>query len=262
MDNVISSTITGKLGDRQPYLWSLDQDRSSIISVGQNLNESSSFNDIPNRQFISTFPVGTDTGVLRDLALRLNVSVSCDLVPQSEFPSECPGDYPLSQAFTNINITTSTPFGDSAHPRYRARICAPGDTLSSPWKNTANRQDISEGLWLDYERTPQSADGSTWGIRDGGSNYTQHCYGNSTLGYFELPNYWNGHVVGPLLDKIPPNGPNLTYRNGDSRQLTAGPPHNIPPYSVPGPFLTGVLATFGSNSFFTATASNSNWTRT
>ena len=260
MDNVISSTITGKLSDKQPFLWSSNQDHMGIISVGQDLNQSSSFNEIPNTQFIATFPVGTDTGVLRDLALRLNVSVSCDLVPQSEFPSPCPGDYPLAQTFTNIKPSFLTPFGDLRHPRYRARICAPGNALSSPWNNTADRQDIIEELWLDYQRTPQPADGGVWGIIDGGINYTQHCYGKSTLGYFDLPNYWNGHVAGPLLDKVPPNGPNLTYRNGYPQELT--PSLGEPVSGVPGPFLTGVLATFGPNSFFTATAASSGYTST
>ena len=262
MDNIISSTITGRLSDKQPFLWSLDQSSSSITSVGQNIVNTSSFNEIPMTQFIATFPVGTDTGVLRDLALRLNLSVSCDLVPQTDFPSQCPGGFPLDQTFTNINISTSTPFGDLAHPRYRARICAPGNVLSSPWKDTSDRQDISEEVWIDYQRTPSPAEGGVWGITDGGSNYTQHCYGNSTLGYFELPNYWNGHVIGPLLDKVPPNGPNLTYRNGDPRELTAGPPIEIPDEGVPGPFLTAILAIFGSNSFFTATAASSNYTST
>lgn len=138
-DNIISSTITGRLDDKQPFLWSSGQGKSNIISVGQNLNKSSSFIDIPNTQFIATFPVGTDTKVLRDLALRLNVSVTRDLVPQTDFPSPCPGASPLAQTFTNINTSTSTPFGDLGHPHYRAWICAPGDTSSSPWKNTADR---------------------------------------------------------------------------------------------------------------------------
>ena len=262
MDNIISSTITGRLDDKQPFLWSSDQGKSNIISVGQNLNKSPSFNDVPNTQFIATFPVGIDTGVLRDLALRLNLSVSCDLVPQTDFPSRCPGAYPLSQTFTNINTSTSTPFGDLSHPQYRARICAPGDTLSSPWKNTADRQDIIEELWLDYQRTRQPADRGVWGLTDRGNNYTQHCYGKSTLGYPELPSYWNGHTAGPSFDKVPPNGPNLTYRNGDLRELTSGEPIGDPIWGVPGPFLRAVMATFGPNSFFTATAASSNATGT
>ncbi len=264
MDNVISSTITGKLGDKQPSLWSFDQDNFGITSVDANISNSSSFNDLPKEQFIAAFPVGTNTGVLRDLTLRLNVSVTCTLVPQSDFPSTCPGAYPLSETFSNINISTSTPFGDLTHPRYRARICASGNTGVSPRKNTADRQDISEEFWLDYQRTPQPSDGGVWGITDGGSNYTQHCYGNSTLGYFELPNYWNGNVAGPLLDKVPPNGPNLTYWNGDPQELTADVPGETEAddsgMGVPGPFLTAIMAIFGPNTFFNTAAANSNWT--
>lgn len=262
MDNVISSTLSGKLSDKQPYLWSLDQ--VSLTSVDANITNSSSFNDIPKEQFIASFPVGTDTGVLRDLALRLNMSVGCTLVPQSDFPSTCPGENPLSQIFSNINISTPTPFGDLAHPRYRARVCAPGNVGYSPWKDTADRQDISEEFWLDYQRTPQPSGGGVWGITDGGSNYTQHCYGNSTLGYFELPNHWNGHVAGPLLDTVPPNGPNLTYRNGSPEETTAGPPITTPEdgQGTPGPFLAAIMAIFGPNTFFNAAAANSNWTST
>ena len=245
MDSVISSTVSGKLSDKQPYLWTLDQ--VSLTSVDASIFNSSSFNDIPKEQFIASFPVGTDTGVLRDLALRLNISVGCTLVPQSDFPSTCPGDYPLSQTFSNINVSNPNV------PRYRARICAPGNVGYSPWKDTADRQDISEEFWLDYE--------------DGGSNYTQHCYGNSTLGYFELPNYWNGHVAGPLLNTVPPNSPNLTYQNGNPSETTARPTplhtEDVQDYSgTPGPFLTAIMAIFGPNTFFSTVAANSNWTST
>jgi len=259
MDNIISSTATGKLSDKQPFLRSTNS--LGITSVDANITKSSSFNDIPKVQFIATFPVGTDTGALRDLVLRLNMSVSCSLVPQSDFPSTCPGDGPLHQAFSNINSSTSAPFGDLFNPRYHARICAPGNTTLSLWKNTTDRQDPTEEFWLAYQRTLLLADGGTWGITDGGSNYTQHCYGNSTLGYFELPNYWNGHVAGPLLDKVPPNGPNLTYRNGSSQHLTGGHPRDPPSgQGVSGPFLSGIMANFGPNTFFTTAAANSNAT--
>lgn len=142
MDTIISSTVSGKLSDKQPYLWSFDQDSLKITSVDTNITNSSSFNSISKEQFIATFPVGTDTGVLRNLALRLNMSVSCALVPQSDFPSSCPGDNPLSNTFSNINTSTSSPFGDLDHPHYRVRICAPGNKGLSPWTDTPDRQDI------------------------------------------------------------------------------------------------------------------------
>lgn len=258
MDNIISSTITGKLSDKQPFLWSTNS--PNITSVDANITDSSSFNNIPKVQFIATFPVGTDTGVLRELALRLNMSVSCSLVPQSDFPSTCPGHVPLYQTFSNIKSSTSGPFGDLSNPRYHAQMCAPGNTRLSPWNNTSDRQDITEEFWLDYQQTPHDG---IWGNRDESSNYTQNCYGNSTLGYFELPNYWNGHVAGPLLDKVPPNEPNPTYRNPYSLQVADSLPLGPGPRGegVSGPFLTAIMAIFGPNTFFTTAAANSNATR-
>lgn len=242
MDSIISYTITGKLSDKQPFLWSTHG--LGVTSVDANMN---------NSQFVAQYPVGTNTGVLRNLVLRFNISVDCLLVPQSDFLSTCPGIYPLNQTYSNINSSdSSASFGDPQNPRYRIRICAPGDTKSSPWEDTADQQDITEEFWLDYQRTM----GSIISI-DRGRNYTQHCYGNSTLGYFELPHYWNGNVAGPLLDKVPPNGPNLTYQNLLlSGQSTAG--SSADRGNVTGPFLTAVLAVFGPSTFFTTAAANRN----
>ena len=257
MDSIISSTITEKLSDKQS-LWSTNG--LGVTSVDADINNSSSFIEIANKQFVADFAVGTNTVVLRDLVLRLNMSIDCLLVPQSDFPSTCPGNFPPSQTYSNFNSSDfSAPFGDFGNPRYRVRICAPGDTTSSPWKDIPDRQDIIEEFWLEYQRTSGSPS-SVWGFTDTGSNYTQHCYGNSTLGYFELPNYWNGNVAGPLLDKVPPNGANLTYQNGlVSRQSTAGSPGSSDRKgNVPGPFLTVVLAVFGPGTFFTTAAENRN----
>ena len=134
MDNIISTTVNGKLTDKQPYLWSTGQSDLNVTSLRANIRNSSSFQKLPEELFTATFPVGTDAGVLRNLALRLNVSVSCERVAQSDFPSSCSGVNPLHQTFSNINDSQSNPFGDFTKPRYRARICAPGDILTSPWK--------------------------------------------------------------------------------------------------------------------------------
>ena len=205
MDNIISTTINGKLTDKQPCLWFTGQSDLNINSLGASLLNTSSFDILPKELFTATFPVGTHAGVLRNLALRLNVSVDCASVAQSDFPSSCSGANPLNQMFSNINDSDPTPFGNFDRPRYRARICAPGDILTSPWQYTSDRQDVQEELWLDYQRMGQApgAGANVWGIEDGGSNFTQHCYGNSTLGYFELPNYWNAHVAGSLQSFLP-----------------------------------------------------------
>ncbi|MCJ1478851.1 hypothetical protein MMC13_007535 [Lambiella insularis] len=98
------------------------------------------------------------------------------------------------------------------------------------------------------------------GYEDEGISYTLHCFGNSTLGYFELPSYWNGHVAGPLLDTVPPNGPNLSYQNNDGNQLTATSPLGKAAHGVPGLFWAAILAVFGPGTFFDVVASSNNST--
>ena len=135
MDNIISTTLNGRLTDKQPYLWFTGGNGLNLTSLGANIHNSSSLDILSKELFTATFPTGTDAGVLRNLALRLNVSVSCASVAQSEFPSSCAGVNPLNQTFSNIrNNSDSTPFGEFRKPRYRVRICAPGDSSTSPWQ--------------------------------------------------------------------------------------------------------------------------------
>ncbi|MCJ1387060.1 hypothetical protein MMC17_010189 [Xylographa soralifera] len=258
MDSIISATINGMLTDKQPFLWSTDQKNLSVNSLVPSVNIDPSFDNLADELFFSTFPIGTDGGVYRNLALRLNVSVSCASVAQSDFPSSCTGTEPLNRTYSNINSSDPAPFGDLNNPRYRARICAPGNILTSPWQFVSSRQDIHEEFWLDFQRTTQGPGGGVWGYEDRGSNYTLHCSSNSTLGFFELPNYWNGHVAGPLLDTVPLNGPNLSYQNSDNNQLSAG--SRIPIDGVPGPFLAATLAVFGPRTFFDTVASSNAYT--
>ena len=253
IDNIISTTVNGKFSDKQPYLWSARLSDLKVTSIDANLYGNSYSLNPPKDLFTATFPVGTDTGVIRSLALRLNVSVSCASVAQSEFPPSCFGGNSFNQTFSNINDSDLMPFGDLSKPRHRTRICAPGDILASPWQNTSDRQDVYEEFWLDFQRTLDRGE-------DNGRNFTQHCYGNSTLGYFELPNHWNGHVAGSLLDKVPPNGRNLSYSNGDEYLLSEAAPPEGGLGGIAGPFLTAIVAVFGPNTFFNTIASNSNYT--
>jgi len=252
MDTIIFSTVNPKLIDKQPYVWSTDPKNFNFTSL-YTVNNSSvnAVYVLRKGLFTTTSPVGTDTGVLRNLALQLNVSVSCTSVAQSDFPSSCSGVNPLNLNFSNINGSESAPYGDSQNPRFRARICAPGDIGTSPWKYTSDRQDVYEELWLDFRWTADPPDHPYAGY-----NYTQHCYGNSTLGCFELPNYWNGYAAGGLLDKMPPNGRNLSYRNGDDLLLTGGRDTERDDHGTASPFLTAVLAIFGPMTFFNTVASN------
>lgn len=251
IDSITSTLIDGRLSDKQVFLWSGDS--LDVTSVADNLPSDDMLapNELSEKVFTATYPVGTDTGVIRQLALRLNSSINCETVAESEFPSSCPGNRPLHQNYTNIlDDSDSDPFnGDST--KFRTRICAPGDYTASPWQGVGNRQDIFEEFWIDTQYTPLSS--------TDGSNFTQHCHGNSSIGYFELPNYWNGHVTGKLFDEFPAEtAHNVSYYNLDNLEPDMGLPYDPVP-KLPGPFMTAVLAVFGNNTFFDIAASHSNF---
>lgn len=133
--------------------------------------------------FVSSAPNGTETGVLREHAIRLNSSVSCELIPKHKFPTPCPGPRPFHTSLSNRLMDV--------------RICVPGEYGVTPWSLSRNRQDISEELFIDFEdRTP--------GLKSYVSKpFTIQCKASTSRGYFELGNYKNGQTYGPLLEKWP-----------------------------------------------------------
>ena len=256
---VINALVEGKFSDKQPYLWSNRADNLNITSVASNIGANvTDFGHLPENIFISTFPVGTDSGLVRQVALRLNSSLSCNTVAQTNFPPSCAGQNPFSQRYTNIdNSSDLNPFdpvktSETNPPKFAIRTCAPGDIARSPWREGGKRQDIFEEFWLDVQYTPLQDTPS--------SNFTQYCHGNSTLGYFELPNYWNGHQAGGLFDELPDtDGKNVSYYQLDELFLGGPPPDFVGNHQVPGPLMTSVLAVFGNNTFFNTVASYSNY---
>jgi len=137
---------------------------------------------LTNDSFTAQLPALFNTGVIRQFLPRLNSSLIYDAVDVEEFPSGCntiPGSFYVEytgQAASNDN--------------YSIQACMPGNLTQSPWRNTRKRQDITELLYLKL----------TLNIVD-----TIHktavfmVQANSSAGYFELPNYINGGVPGPLL---------------------------------------------------------------
>lgn len=64
--------------------------------------------------FVTAHQNGTTTGVLREHAMRLNSSIKCSQVPQSNFPSTCPGARPFTTFFSRSSTLD-------------IRVCAPGE---------------------------------------------------------------------------------------------------------------------------------------
>lgn len=178
--------------DEQPYMWP----DSPLLSTEEPNNEMRSTftwytGYTPGTRngktyFVSSLKNGSNTGILREHAMRFNSSVNCETTPASDFP---PGDQPY---VTNL----------SAPEIFDLRICVPGAYGRTRWNLTRDRQDITEELWVDvavhdeymmYEYTNKY----------GTASYTQHCTARSTRGYFEVNNDHNGGQPGPLLDKWP-----------------------------------------------------------
>ena len=261
--SAMSATLTTGLSDEEPYLWTTKQDSLNLTSLRANIHTADQditveeLSRIGQRVFTPAYPIGTNTGLHRGIALRLNSSISCASTPQSAFPSSCHGG-PLNATFSNFNSSSSNitdPFGDIETPRFRARLCAPGCNFQPPWRNTFSRQDIIEEFWLDFQRTGQTLE---QGIDDEfGPNFTQHCTGKSTMGYFEMPNYWNGYVAGDILDTDLPKDPVRSVQGPIAPDSDETFDKDL---YLPGPFLIGILAVFGNGTFFNAVASHSNVT--
>lgn len=129
--------------------------------------------------FVATFPNGTTTGILRHRAMRFNSTVQCTEIEQSSYPVTCTGGNPFTSGFTS-----SGQFG--------ANICVPGQRGKFPWQLSRNRQDTVEDIFVDVNTTDKN---------DAPVSYTQHCTVKTTRGYFELGNYRNNYVYGPLLER-------------------------------------------------------------
>ena len=264
MSRIISDTINAKFSDGQPNLWTAGMGAANVTSIaGALLNDKymvEDYKSLPLKLFSSALPVGSDTGVLRNLATRMNTSLDCALIDQSEFPKDCKGLHPFRRNFTNIDDDSDPArFHDLYRPRYEGRMCAPGDILTSPWDySSTSRQDISEELWIDFQFSNMS-DFALYNdyptqLADR-KNFTQRCTSNTTLGYHELPNLWNRHHGGPLLQAIPDiddafNSANQTYFNAKAVKRATKSRYKPYQHHVPGPLLTATLAIFGPHTFF------------
>ncbi|KAI1176376.1 hypothetical protein F4777DRAFT_273756 [Nemania sp. FL0916] len=133
--------------------------------------------------FVSAVNSNTNTGVLREHALRLNSSIQCEQIARSSFPSPCPGDEPFRTQVTRPGLELS--------------VCAPGNASQFPFTVSRNRQDIVEELFIDLHVSSDIKRDSL------ANNFTVHCTASTSRGYFELPNEQNKYAAGPLLDAWP-----------------------------------------------------------
>lgn len=133
--------------------------------------------------YIAQFPAGYQTGLITQFLPRMNSSVSYANVAQMDFPRDCatlPAAYFIEYSYNKTVLNV--------------QICMPTDVSVSPWKATRDRQEISEEMYMKI----------TMGFLTGTTKPATQTFKvvvNTTLGYFELPNYKSSSIAGPLLAK-------------------------------------------------------------
>ncbi|RMZ12630.1 hypothetical protein D0864_00657 [Hortaea werneckii] len=225
--------------------------------------------------YLAQLPKDYNTGVVRQFIPRFNVSIFRENITEQGMPRECNVDQPGIFYVNYANEAKVEPIGYTAGD-WSLEACMPANQGTSPWKATRSRQDFTEILYLklrtiahldmsmDFPEVPQTSTG-------------YHIFKitlNTTAGYFELPNYMNGQIAGPLLT----NGPSLhcgidcpgqeNYRDGpdvNSQEISSRQATQIVPNSTveletvanKGPLLTVAMALFGKNSFIPTRLSGS-----
>lgn len=135
--------------------------------------------------YVSSMLKGTDTGVLREHAVRMDSKVQCQ--HEDSFPDECAGDHPFTYSYTS-NMT-------------EVQICTDGSINRYPFTRSRNKQEISERIWFDLRWTNPELYSEAG--NEGMKNYTMSCDTTSRRGWFELANYQNGYEPSGMLEKWP-----------------------------------------------------------
>lgn len=244
--------------DPQFRLWSsqpgcLSGNKSSSICATAGQYTFGSMNSIVD-PFWAQPPSGYSTGLSQQFAPRVNFTTKYQNIIADEFPENC-DQIPGALFLHYENITD--------YDSYAVDVCMPFNVSDTPWKAQRSRQDFSEELYLNitligFETTHDSS------LTAG--NYIFKATLNTTAGYFELPNYMNGELPGPLLDDGPEAhcgqqcseqfyrfDDRLDRRYLESSNRTDPTPNNAPSslsYSMnKGPLLSTALALFGAGSY-------------
>ncbi|KAJ7745394.1 hypothetical protein B0H14DRAFT_2406737, partial [Mycena olivaceomarginata] len=244
----------------QAQLWSRNMTCNSLLTLnlecviagGQYTFSNMSLLEDP---FFAQLPSGFSTGLIRQFAPRINSTARRENITKDEFPQGCdalPGAFYVRYE----NISALNDF-----PGFAFEACMPANMSATPWTATRDRQDFSEVLYLAVNLT-------TAGRCRQGAYFTRITV-NTSAGFFELPNYMNGGIAGPLLAEDPtvraPGKCDLdcetqTYDDLSSKSRRATPStnpngtafnatHNLENNVNKGPLLQTALALFGLGSF-------------
>lgn len=220
----------------QPNLWS---NNSGVQFL--------TLNDMSSQTFYSQVPSGFNTGLVRQFAPRVNSTATYETIEASQFPVNCGSSSGAFYAEYSGSYSRYSTFS------WGVIACMPGNMTESPWRTERNRQEFSEVLYLNVTQDDYFSAAALYRITV-----------NTTAGFFELPNYMNQGVPGPLLDQDPVDlcdqhclkQLHTYYSGGYHRrdESTAGSTlkaASLDPISTQhkGPLLSSAMATFGPGSF-------------
>lgn len=218
-------------------------------------------NGLSSDNFYSQLPSGFNTGLLRQFAPRVNSTASYETIVAAEFPANCSTE----SGALYLDYQSEYEFDDAGDFSYYGLIaCMPASSTKSAWQMTRNRQDFTEVLYLNL--TGSNIAASSYPDNTYATQYLYKITVNTTSGYFELPNYMNDNIAGPLLEVDPENLCDekcMSQSSEDSwqtwkyaRRATTSNTTTLEAGSLSpiytkykGPLLMTALATFGPNSF-------------
>lgn len=88
-----SCLLSTKFIQAEPHVWGFKHYSLAVPNICGSVQ--------PDRYFVSKMPMGTNTGMIRAHALRLNSSVPvCTQIPDEDLPSPCPGPKPFVSCMT------------------------------------------------------------------------------------------------------------------------------------------------------------------
>jgi hypothetical protein len=187
--------ITGStLQDNHPNIWySNNTERENKASeYGGCDGTLGSVTRSANSPFVAQLKSGFNTGLIRQFAPRLNSSVSVNVTAAKEFPQGC-------EKLDGAYYAEYSGLLNPSYIRTRAysiQACMPANQTTSPWSKMRPRQDVQEVLYLNM-----SMDAGFY--YDHRPSIVFKIVANTTAGYFELPNYFNGNTASSILEKDP-----------------------------------------------------------
>ncbi|KAK3331486.1 hypothetical protein B0H66DRAFT_546641 [Apodospora peruviana] len=234
-----------------------DLNRSNIVRqtlhsiiVGKRSQGSSAtwYDDRDERYFVTALPSNTNTGLFRQVALRMDSNARCETIGEDEFPTPCPGtgfpyvrkwsmgeEFGINTATVDVCVFTNPP------------PTAAGADYTSPWSaDTNDTQYLEEEMYISA-KYPYS-----W------QSLSVRCVGNTTLGYFELGNFHNGGNFSQTIKSYSEYAQNNTIMSRSKRGWYDSYDNDVDPdaeldhvkRATPGPLTIAALALFGSGSFY------------